>query len=158
MWNRRQAGTTLVELIIAMVIIGVAVAGVLQVFNLNAIASADPIVQKQLRVVAEGMMDEIQRQPFAVTANATPSGCARNTFNDVLDYNGYAPGMICLVTGDSVAELAGMTITVSVAADTSNMLGIGSADAYVITVTTRNGNNSFTLKGWRTNYARGVAE
>lgn len=157
MWNRRQAGTTLVELIIAMVIIGVAVAGVLQVFNLNAIASADPIVQKQLRVVAEGMMDEIQRQPFAASANATPSGCARNTFNDVLDYNGYAPGMICLVTGDQVAELAGMTITVTVVADTGNTLGIGGADAYIIVVTTTRGSSSFTLKGWRANYAKGVA-
>ncbi|MRV71485.1 prepilin-type N-terminal cleavage/methylation domain-containing protein [Duganella sp. FT92W] len=157
MWNKRQRGTTLVELIIAMVIIGVAVAGVLQVFNVTTIASADPIVQKQLRVVAEGMMDEIQRQPFAASTNTASVGCARNTFNDVMDYNGYSPGMICLVTGDQVMELAGMTISVTVAADTNNTLGLGTSDAYVITVKTARGNNSFTLTGWRANYAKGVA-
>jgi MSHA pilin protein MshD len=155
MWNKRQAGVTLVELIIAMVIIGVAVAGVLRVFNLTAIASADPIVQKQLRVVAEGMMDEIQRQPFATATGGTTSGCARESFNDVMDYNGYSPGMICLVTGDAVAELAGMTINVTVS--TTSTLGLAdSNDAYLIRVVTTKGGNSFTLQGWRTNYAKGV--
>jgi MSHA pilin protein MshD len=132
------------------------VAGVLQVFNVTAVASADPIVQKQWRVVAEGMLDEIQRQPFAVSANGAAVGCARNTFNDVLDYDGYAPGMICLVTGDQVAELAGMTITVRVT-NTDDRLGIGATDTYEITVTTTKGNNSFKLVGWRANYAKGVA-
>lgn len=155
MWNKRQAGVTLVELIIAMVIIGVAVAGVLQVFRVTVVGSADPIVQKQLRAVAEGMMDEVQRQPFAASANAAPAGCARDTFNDVLDYNNYNPGKICLVTGDEVAELKGMTITVSVVADVA--LGLATAgDAYLITVTTTKNGNVFTLRGWRTNYAKGV--
>lgn len=155
MLNLRQSGTTLVELIIAMVIIGIAVAGVLQVFNVTVVASADPIVQKQLRVVAEGMMDEIQRQPFSAAANDASNGCARNTYNDVMDYNGYQPGMICLVTGDQVAELAGMTIEVTIA--TTPTLGLDDQnDAYLITVKTARGANSFTLRGWRTNYARGV--
>lgn len=158
MCNKRQSGATLVELIVAMVIIGIAVAGVLQVFNVTAVASADPIVQKQLRVVAEGMMDEIQRQPFAASANDAPStNCARNTFNDVLDYNGYAPGKICLVDGEDVAALAGMTITVSVAT-TAGLAGVPQANAYFITVTTARSGNTFTLRGWRTNYADGVAE
>lgn len=159
MWNKRQAGVTLVELIVAIVIIGIAVAGVLQVFNVGAIASTDPIVTKQLRAVAEGMMDEIQRQPFAVTANTgTPSNaCARNTFNDVLDYNGYAPGYICLVTGDAVPALAGMTITVEVAS-IADLTGIAAADTYRIKVTTNKGTNSFALTGWRTNFAKGVSE
>jgi MSHA pilin protein MshD len=160
MWNkprRRQAGVTLVELIIAMVIIGVAVAGVLQVFNVTVIASADPIVQKQLRVVAEGMMDEIQRQPFSASSNTAPTGCARDTFNDVMDYDGYRPGKICLVNGEEVMELSGMTITVTITNDSNDRLGIGSGNAYLIQVTTTKGSNSFTLKGWRADYAKGVS-
>lgn len=158
MWNKRQSGVTLVELIVAMVIIGIAVAGVLQVFNRGVTASTDPIVMKQLRAVAEGLMDEIQRQPFAVSANSAPSNsCARNTFNDVLDYNGYNPGYICLITGDAVAALAGMTVTVSVTA-TSTLTGIANADAYLIIITTARSGNVFTLHGWRANYANGVPE
>ena len=88
---RRQAGTTLVELIIAMVIIGVAVAGVMQVFNVTAIASADPIVQKQLRAVAESMMDEVQRQPFAAAANNAPAGCALSSLNEASGYQKTSP-------------------------------------------------------------------
>ncbi|GAB2838772.1 hypothetical protein GCM10027277_02130 [Pseudoduganella ginsengisoli] len=156
MWNKRQAGVTLVELIIAIVIIGIAVAGVMQVFRVTVVGSADPILQKQLRAVAEGMMDEIQRQPFAATANNAASGCARDTFNDVLDYNNYAPGKICLVTGDEVTELSGMTISVTVVADSA--LGIATAgDAYLITVTTAKNGNVFSLRGWRANYAKGVS-
>ncbi len=152
----RQAGTTLVELIIAMVIIGVAVAGVMQVFNVTAIASADPIVQKQLRAVAESMMDEVQRQPFSATANSAASGCARDTYNDIMDYNGYTSSQICQVTGTPVTALAGMSISVAVVA--TSLQGIPNADAYQITVTTQRGANSFRLTGWRSNYARGVSE
>lgn len=158
MWSKPQAGVTLVELIVAIVIIGIAVTGVLQVFNLGVIASADPIVTKQLRAVAEGMMDEIQRQPFAVTANVgTPSNaCARDTFNDVMDYNGYAPGYICLVTGETVAALNGMAITVNIASP--GYLGLAAGDEYYITVTATKAGNAFTLHGWRANFAKGVAE
>lgn len=158
MWNKRQAGVTLVELIIAIIIIGIAVSGVLQIFNIGAVASADPIVTKQLRAVAEGMMDEIQRQPFAAAANiGTPSNaCARDTFNDVMDYNGYAPGYICLITGEAVAALSGMAITVNISSQ--GYLGLAAGDEYYITVTTTKAGNSFTLHGWRANFAKGVTE
>jgi len=158
MWNKRQAGVTLVELIVAIVIIGIAVAGVLQIFNLGAVASADPIVTKQLRAVAEGLMDEIQRQPFAATAH-TPAAnaCTRNTFNDVRDYDGYKPGSICLVNGEAVAGLENMTVEVTVTA-TDTLANVPDTNAYLITVTTAKAGNNFTLRGWRTNFANGVPQ
>ena len=158
MLNKRQAGVTLVELIIAMVIIGVAVAGVLQVFNLGSVASANPLVTKQLRAVAEGLMDEIQRQPFTRTDNpAAPDICTRNTFNDVLDYDGYKPGYICLVNGEAVAGLENMTVEVTVV-NTDTLTNIADANAYLITVKTAKAGNEFTLRGWRTNFANGVPQ
>lgn len=153
MWSKRQSGVTLVELIVAMVIIGVAVAGVTQVFNLGATSSVNPVLTKQLRAVAEGLMDEIQRQPFAASANAAPSAtCSRNTYNDIFDYNNYNPGKVCTINGEAITGLAGITVSVTVAA--TDTLGIDNADACLITITATQGTNIFTLRGWRSNFAK----
>lgn len=61
----RHAGTSLVELIMFIVIVGVAVAGILPLLNLTASHSADPIVQKQAQVLAEGLLEEVKLGLFA---------------------------------------------------------------------------------------------
>ena len=55
--HARQGGVTLIELIIAMVIIGVAVAGMMAAFNTTSRNRADPVLQKQMAAVAEGLME-----------------------------------------------------------------------------------------------------
>src|SRR5689334_2380569 len=76
----RGRGATLVELIVLIVVVGVAVAGVLAALTLSTRASADPMIQKQALAIAEAIMDEVQLQPFtycdpddsaAATANST---------------------------------------------------------------------------------------
>ena len=82
-----QRGVTLVELVVFIVIIGVALAGVLKVLEITGRSSADPLVRKQALSIAESLLLEIQQQPFTFCdpddANAstatTTTGCATQT-------------------------------------------------------------------------------
>jgi MSHA pilin protein MshD len=58
--RRGQLGVTLVELVLFIVVVSVAVAGILQVLRLNAGASADPLRRKQALMIAEALMEEVQ--------------------------------------------------------------------------------------------------
>ncbi len=62
--ERRQRGLTLIELIVFIVIVGVALAGVLTVLNVTTKSSADPMIRKQMLAIAEALLEEIQSQPF----------------------------------------------------------------------------------------------
>jgi MSHA pilin protein MshD len=62
--ERRQRGLSLVELVVFIVIVGVAVAGVLGALNVSTRASADPMIQKQALAVAEAVLEEVQLMPF----------------------------------------------------------------------------------------------
>jgi MSHA pilin protein MshD len=152
MWNRRQRGVTLIELIVAIVIISIGVVGVVHVFSQNSINSADPMVTKQMRAVAEGLMEEIQHQPFTAAANAAAAGCARNTFNDLMDYNGYSQATVCDINGANLG-LAGMSVAVTVAAPAAGLFpGVAAGQVLQITVTVTSGTQRFVLQGWRTNF------
>jgi MSHA pilin protein MshD len=61
---RRERGVSLVELIVFIVVVGVAVAGVLSALNLSARASADPLTQKQALAIAEALLEEVQLRSF----------------------------------------------------------------------------------------------
>lgn len=61
----RQRGISLVELIVFMVIVGIAVAGILQVFNIASRRSAEPLRRKQALMLAEGFLEEVQLAKFS---------------------------------------------------------------------------------------------
>lgn len=61
---RKQAGVSLIELIMFIVIVSVGLAGILSVMNITTRASADPLVRKQAIAIAESLLEEIQLQPF----------------------------------------------------------------------------------------------
>lgn len=60
----RQHGVTLIELIMFIVIIGAALAGLVQVLNLTTRNSADPMRQKQALMIAEGLLEEVRLAAF----------------------------------------------------------------------------------------------
>lgn len=146
----RQRGFSLAELVLAIVVIGVGVAGVMLAFSTVTHASGDPVVTQQMLAIAEEMMEEIRLKPYAVAANSAPAACARDTFNDTLDYNGYATTAgICNIDGTLIPSLAKYALSVQVQAAT--LAGIAAARRIDVTVT--NGSNVLTLTGWRTDYA-----
>lgn len=85
---------SLIEVIVFIVIVSVALAGVLGSFNLATGTSADPLVRKQALAVAEAMLEEILGKDFtnppggftpAVPGN--PTQAERLSMDDVTDYN-----------------------------------------------------------------------
>ena len=155
MSNRHQCGMSLIELVVAIVIIGIGLTGVLAAFNTTVRHSADPMVRKQLTAVAEGMMEEILLKPFAVAAPNPPfPGCARSSFNDVRDYNGYSAVNICDVDGTTVLSDYAISVSVSPpAASAIALSGVAATDQLTVRIDVTHGGQSFALTGWRTCYA-----
>lgn len=171
MFSKSTQGFTLIEMLIAIVIIGIGLAGVLMAINGTVRASADPLVHKQMLAIAEEMLDEVLLKPFAVSGRApvnkattcgTTSPPSRTDFDDISDYNNYQTTGICDVEGSAVTGLQGYNVAVAVAvADEKNNLGttksggaIEYSDSKQITVTVTRGDNRLVLSSWRTNYAK----
>ena len=82
--STRTRGVTLVELIVFIVIVGVAMSALFAIFGTITKASADPQVRKQVLAIAESLMDEVALMPFTYCdpddANAATAlnaaGCA----------------------------------------------------------------------------------
>ncbi len=156
MWSeraRRRAprGFTLMETIVAIVVISVGLAGVLSVFNVNVRNSADPVVRKQLMAVAEEMLEEIALRRYSGATKESDPACGRSTFDDVSDYHLYPVNrQVCNIEGVPVAGLTGYTLDVTV----SNVTLEG-VPAKRIQVDVARGNDSIRLVTWRTEFATG---
>lgn len=173
----RSRGVTLIELIVFIVIVGVALAGLFAAFNTMTAASADPQVRKQVLAIAESLMEEVQLMPFtfcdpddpaAATATST-AGCATiegmgveggetrysaiTRFDNVSDYHGFAmAGGIQDITNTTITGLGAYSASVTVTQ--AGLGGIAAADALLISITvTGPGGVSTTLEGYRTRYA-----
>jgi MSHA pilin protein MshD len=57
---------SLIELIMFIIIVGIALAGTLTVLNMTSAHSADPMVRKQMLTIAEALLEEAEMQPFTV--------------------------------------------------------------------------------------------
>ncbi|KGF81780.1 hypothetical protein IA69_11025 [Massilia sp. JS1662] len=153
---RRSAGVTLVELIVALVIMGVALAGMVAVYTATTRSSADPVVVQQMQAIADNMMEEILMKPFAATSGQT----VRVNFDDVRDYNNYdsLTAGVTDVEGNVIAGLERYRVKVDVTTST-DLPGVPSEEALRVTVTVsdmravdpNDPNSKLTLTGWRTN-------
>jgi MSHA pilin protein MshD len=157
---RQVHGFTLVEMIIAIVVIGVGLAGVLAAFNVNVRSSVDPLVRKQMLAVAEEILEEILLKPHAVTGAAPTNalvacgtaGAVRTAFNDVRDYANYATTGICDIDGNAVAGLGVYNLSVATNAAASLTNGTTAVTAIRVAVTVTRGAEALTLVGWRSDY------
>ncbi|NML60848.1 type II secretion system protein [Massilia sp. RP-1-19] len=75
----RQRGVTLIELIMFIVIIGAALAGLLQVLNFTTKGSADPVRQKQALMIAEGLLEEVRLAGFTYCDPTDPKAVEPTT-------------------------------------------------------------------------------
>lgn len=154
-----QRGATLVELVMFILIVGVALSSVLGTLSLAAGRSGDPMLQRQALAVAESMLDEIAAQPFTVNDpdggvdNVGPEagetrGSATTPFDHVNDYHGYARTGIVDAGGTPIAGLEGYGVSVTVASHAVD--NIAAADGVLITVTvTTPGGQQVRLSGFR---------
>lgn len=173
--SRRQHGLSLIELIMFIVIVGAALAGVLTVFNVTIRHSGDPMIRKQALAVAEAVLEEVILQPFtwcdpddtaAATATAyadcSVATAAQNTatakagetrggatpLDNVFDYNGEA---ISTNIAGGGATLYVANVTVAPAA--LNDITAASDAALLITVTVASGSETIQLQGYRSRYS-----
>jgi MSHA pilin protein MshD len=160
-----QRGVSLIELIMFIVIISGALAGILMVMNKTTGHSADALLRKQSLAVAESLLEEIELMPFtycdATDGNAasavstlgcttglsqdvitgpTPGTATRGSlttpFNNVADYSNYTETGITDVTGTPVTGLESYSASVSIAHAGITLLGVADPGAALqITVT-----------------------
>ena len=174
-----EQGLTLIELLLFVVVVSAALAGVLSVFMQAGAASADPGVRRQALAIAESLLEEVQLMPFTfcgsddanVETASSPAGCAGAAeaagpesgegrfatpqFDHVNDYHGYTmSGGIRSIANAAVPGLNAYSASVSVVAAALNTLSAASGDALRITVTvTGPGNTQITLDGYRSRHA-----
>lgn len=155
--SKTQRGISLVELIMFIVIVSVALAGILLVMNVTTKNSADPLIHKQALAAAESLLEEIELQDFISAAGATVPVTQANRasqYHIVRDYQGFATTGIYTV--DGVAPIAGLgnyNASVSVANAALNSITSGSGNAVLITVTvTDPQGNAIQISGYRTAY------
>jgi MSHA pilin protein MshD len=175
---RSQAGLSLIELVMFIVIVGVAVAGVLSVMNVTTRHSADPMIRKQAQAIAESLLEEIELQPFtycfptdplALTASSaglctggvagsedTLPATARVTnprnANNVSDYTNFSMSPIVDISGSPITGLGAYTASVSIS-QAGAPFSLPVADVLQIDVRVVSGNTDVTLTGYRFRYA-----
>jgi MSHA pilin protein MshD len=181
--QRKQAGLTLVELILFMVIVSVGIVGVLASTNLVTSRSVDPMLRKQALSIAASLLEEIEIQPFtfcdpddpqaetATSAIVGVSGCSLTAtvqglganagetryndplFDNVGDYHGFSMTGIRDLSNSPIAGLQEFTATVTMA-NAGATFGVANADVLRIDVQVTGPNGTdITLRSYRFRYA-----
>lgn len=173
----RSRGLTLIELLLFVVVVGIALGALLGVFATATKSSADPMIRRQQLAIAESLLREVELMPFTwcdpsdanVETATSAAGCAslpegmgpeagqtRYTtpyFNNVNDYAGFAMNSGILDnTGTAIAGLGGYKASVDVSAVALDNVAAGDALKITVTVTAPD-NSTISLQGWRTRYA-----
>ncbi|MHB1353481.1 MAG: type IV pilus modification PilV family protein [Thiobacillus sp.] len=175
----KARGVSLIELLVFIVVVGIAVSGVLALYGLNVRTSGDPMVRKQALAIAESLLEEVLAKPYTycdpddanVETAASASECAttpegpgpENTgetryanltpLDNVNDYDGFSMTGIVDLAGNSVAGLDAYSARVAVqSAGAFN--GIPAGETLLVTVAVSGpGNQTVSLSGYRTRHA-----
>jgi MSHA pilin protein MshD len=147
----RQRGVTLIELIVAIVIVSIASIAILGAISWTTQRGAEAMVRQQAVALAEAYLEEILLQPVAApTGGGSPTG--RASFNDEDQYNGLSDVGAYDQYGNAIASLTGYNVSVAVT-QTTALTGITAANARQINVTVTDPNGAtVVLTGYRANY------
>lgn len=155
--NRRnwenQSGVTLIELIVAMIVISIAFGGVLMVINYTTSHSADPMLRHQAVAIAEAYMEEVTLKAYLDPDDGalcpTKEG-SRELYDNVCDYDGLADSGAVDQTGTAITGLANYAVTISVS---SQSFGSPAVNGLKIDITvTDPAGETLTLTGYRAPY------
>jgi MSHA pilin protein MshD len=64
MFNRRQRGLSLIEVVVFIVVLGIGFSGMLVLYNQVTRASVDPMVRKQALAIASSLLEEVELRAF----------------------------------------------------------------------------------------------
>lgn len=155
-----MAGATLVELVVAILIISISLGGVLLVFSQNITRSVDPQLTQQAIAIAEAYLEEILLKPLddpgGGETGGAESGESRSVYDDVQDYDGLNEQPPSDQAGIAWSGLDGYRVSVTVGGTTA--LGPGgdtvpTADVRRVDVrVVFNNRVDVTLTGYRADY------
>ncbi|MFL0808808.1 MAG: type II secretion system GspH family protein [Agarilytica sp.] len=151
---RRSRGVTLIETIVFLVVVGIALSALVQVYTYAMVNSVDPVVRARALELAQAQLDEVLARKFdentptgGVPACDSSAGVAclgiapDGDFDDVGDYDGFVDN-----------SNPNHTISVSVT-EAGGDLGIPAAQARLISVNaTVPGSSSLVLSVYKTNF------
>ena len=145
----RQHGLTLIEIIVAVVVIGIAASVILATLSLNVNASADPMVRQQAVAIAGAYLEEILLHDFD-DPDGVDGEALRTGFDDVDDYDGLVDAGARDQFDNPIAGLGSYTVAVNTT-NSGALPGVGAADALRVDVTvSRVPLLSITLSSYRT--------
>lgn len=161
----REVGATLVELVMTIVIISVAIAGVVGAFSTITSRSADPLNQTRAVALAQRYMDEILARPFDEDARPGQryAGACRKTvdasrdrddYEDVDDYDAIVdeiPSKYWAVSPSSETGYDQFYVTVDVDCVTDSTSEFDGAKMVRITITDPS-DNDYVFAAYRVNF------
>ena len=180
MSSKRERGLSLIEVVVFIVVLGIAIAGMAFLYNQVTLASVDPLVRKQAVAIANSLMEEIQLRPFTycdpddplVFTAGSPAACgiqevigveggetryADPRYDNVSDYNGFNMlGSIQDISNNTIAGLAGYEARVTIAAAGGDFPAAVPADEALritVVVTHLTTGVRVALEGYRLRYA-----
>lgn len=137
----RPRGFTLVEAVIALVVLAAAAAGVLLVFSGPMAASADPMVRAQARAIASSYLDEIMLRAYG---DGSCDAAAREDYGNIWCYDGLDEPPTNQF-GDPIGALAAYNVVTAVSGDNATA-------AITVKVTHDSGRVDFSIESRRANY------
>ena len=141
-----EAGFSLVEVVITIVVIGIALLAAVGSWSTIASNSADVMWQTRISYLGQAYLEEILSRRYdentpigggvcsPCSTSLGAEGEARTDFNDVDDFNGLteaAVGLFVGITGSAVQSYQNYSVSVSVAYAGQRIFGAGADDQLV---------------------------
>lgn len=143
---RKQSGFSLIELIVTIVILGIAVSAFMMIVSDSVSRSADPMLRTQASAIGHAYLEEVLSMSYNDPDGI--GGETRANYDDVLDYNGLSDAGARDINGNPIAALSAYNITIAV----SDAAISGQTMRRVqVNVTQPNG-ETVTMTGYRGNY------
>jgi len=142
----RMRGATLIELVVAIVVLAIAVSSILGLLSSIAARSADTLVREQAVAIASSYLNEALAKPFGASGALT-----RANFSMVGDYNGLVDNGARDQTGAAIANLNLFRVAVAVGAGALGAVPAGEVVRVDVTVNHPSG-IVVALSGYRTKY------
>lgn len=126
---------SLIELVVAIVVVAICLTGAFALVDTTARRSADPMLERQATAIAEAYLEEILQQAYRDPDDGSicpTAEASRTLFDNVCDYSGLSDSGARDQQGEAVSGLEAYRIAVTIA--TNANLGSLSGQATVLRI------------------------